>query len=582
MVSARLLPMGERAFLVEVASLREVLAVHAALAESRPAGVVDLVPAARTVLVRIDPRVLDASAARAWARAGAESAGTHRSESAESPVADLEIVYDGADLEETAALLGVSADELIRRHSDAAWVVAFTGFAPGFGYLVSEDWPFDVPRLAAPRTRVPVGAVGLAGAFSGAYPRETPGGWRLIGTTRAPLFDPDAASPALLAPGTRVRFRAVARGTASVPDAAPTRALTRAGDPVSDGRAPDGSGVPGARAQVPDAGATGALTEAGDSVSDGRAPGGSGVPGAREQVPAAAATSPDRGIRIVEPGLLATVQDLGRAGAASVGVAVSGALDRTALRTANRLLGNPEGAAAIEVTMGGLRAVAERDLWVAVTGAWGTIRLAGRAVDPYQAHEWPAGTELHVDWFTHGARAYVAVRGGLDARSALGSRSTDLLAGLGPAALRAADTVGVRTDEIAPIPVAPPSPWGAPHDDELVLELAPGPRADWFAPATVAQLFDAVWTVSNSADRVGVRLEGPELRRTRGGELPSEGMVPGALQVPPSGRPTILLADGPVTGGYPVIAVMTDAGLDLIAQARPGTRIRFRHARPRG
>jgi biotin-dependent carboxylase-like uncharacterized protein len=215
-----------------------------------------------------------------------------------------------------------------------------------------------------------------------------------------------------------------------------------------------------------------------------------------------------------------------------------------------------------------------------VTGAWGAVRIDGREVDPYAAHPWPAGAELHLDWFSHGARAYVAVRGGLDGRTALGSRSTDLLAGLGPAALRAGDVVRTRDDVRLPIPVAPLAAWGAPHDDELELELAPGPRADWFAAEALATLYDAVWTVSNHADRVGARLDGPELARVRTGELPSEGMVPGALQVPPSGRPTILLADGPVTGGYPVIAVVSASFLDLVAQARPGTRIRFRHARP--
>ncbi|WP_127820511.1 5-oxoprolinase subunit B/C family protein, partial [Microbacterium sp. CPCC 204701] len=443
----------------------------------------------------------------------------------EGPLVEIETAYDGADLAETAALLGLEVDELVERHSHAEWRVAFTGFAPGFGYLVSDDWTFEVPRLTSPRTRVPAGSVGLAGRFAGAYPRETPGGWRLVGTTGARLFDPDAASPALLAPGTRVRFR----------PAAVTRSgdVTRAGDPELNRPA---------YARSPDL-ATGS------------------------------------GIRIVEPGLLATLQDLGREGAASVGVAVSGALDRTALRTANRLLGSREDATGIEVTMGGLRAVAESDLWVAVTGAWGPVHLGGREVDPYQAHEWRAGAELHVDWVVHGARAYVAVRGGFDGREVLGSRATDLLAGLGPARLRAGDAVGVRSDETMPIPPAPPSLWGAPHDEELELELAPGPRADWFAPDALDVLFDTVWTVSNAADRVGARLDGPELARVRTGELPSEGMVPGALQVPPSGRPTILLADGPVTGGYPVIAVVTDAALDLVAQARPGTRIRFRHAR---
>ena len=420
----------------------------------------------------------------------------------------------------------MSPEALVAQHAAARWSVAFTGFAPGFGYLVSADWPYDVPRLEAPRTRVPEGAVGLAAGFTGAYPRETPGGWRLIGTTRAQLFDPDAASPALLAPGARVRFR-------------PVRARIRSRPPaihaVRTGRVQHEAG--GARASGPSSGS-------------------------------------------LEPGLLATLQDLGRPGAASVGVSTSGALDRAALRTANRLVGNAEGAAVIEVTMGGFRATADADLWFAVTGAWGSIRLGGAEIDPYEAHRWPAGEELHLDWFGHGARAYLAVRGGLDGPVTLGSRATDILAGLGPRPLRAGDAVPVRGGAVVPIPAAVVAPWGAPHDDELEVELAPGPRGDWFTASAHRTLFETVWTVSNRADRIGLRLDGPALERARDGELPSEGMVPGAMQVSPSGQPTILLADGPVTGGYPVIAVVTDAGLDLLAQARPGTRVRFRHARP--
>jgi KipI family sensor histidine kinase inhibitor len=578
--------MGERALLLEVDALDEVLPLHAALATSPPDGVVDLVPAARTVLVRFDPRRLPLASARTWALAAA--AGAQRGARAEGPLVELDIVYDGADLADTARLLGVDVDELVRRHAAADWRVAFTGFAPGFGYLVSDDWPFDVPRLETPRTRVPAGAVGLAGAFAGAYPRDTPGGWRLIGTTPARLFDPDAAgptrreaprdapaargegvgTPALLAPGARVRFRPVAASAAAAAAAAASAASAAASVSAGSGDLAE-SVSPG----------SGDLAQTGGSAANRPVPARSPDLGkGGERMPVVGTERP--GLRIVEPGLLATVQDLGRPGAASVGVAVSGALDRTALRTANRLLGNPEGAAGIEVTRGGLRAVAEADLWIAVTGAWGTVSIDGREVDPYEAHPWPAGTELHLDWYAHGARAYLAVRGGIDARTALGSRATDLLAGLGPTALRPGDVVGVRDDAIGPIPVAPPGSWSAPHDDELELELAPGPRADWFAPAALETLYDTVWTVSNHADRVGARLDGPELVRVRSGELASEGMVPGALQVPPSGRPTILLADGPVTGGYPVIAVVTDASLDLVAQARPGTRIRFRHAHP--
>lgn len=520
-VPPRILPMGARALLLEVDSLAAVTALHGRLAASRPAGVVDLVPAARTVLVCVDPRTLPLAATRAWIAGATTDAAS--AVTALPHVVELEVVYDGADLAETAALLGMSADELVRRHTTAEWSVAFTGFAPGFGYLVSPQWTLDVPRLDSPRTRVPRGSVGLAGEFTGAYPRDTPGGWRLIGTTDAPLFDPAAASPALLAPGTRVRFSA---------------------------RSPSAHEVTtSARVQGADSRAAGDLARGG------------------------------AGLSVIEPGLLATVQDLGRPGAASLGVAPSGALDRGAARTANRLVGNPEGAAVIEATMGGLRLVARRDLWFAVTGAWGPIRLDGHEVDPYEAHAWSAGAELHVDWFAHGARAYVAVRGGLDAREVLGSRSTDVLAGLGPERLRAGDELRVAGEPSAPIPLAVPASWGAPHDDELEIALAPGPRSDWFAASAHRALFEAVWTVTNHSDRVGMRLDGPALDRTGEVELPSEGMVPGALQVPPSGLPTILLADGPVTGGYPVIAVATDAALDLLAQARPGTRMRFRHAR---
>ena len=284
---------------------------------------------------------------------------------------------------------------------------------------------------------------------------------------------------------------------------------------------------------------------------------------------------------MIEAGLLATVQDLGRPGHAALGVARSGALDRAALRAGNRLVGNPEGAAGIEITMGGFRARAATRLWFAVTGAWGPVTLDGRPVDPYTAHEWPAGAELHVDWAEHGVRAMLAVRGGVAGPRVLGSRSTDVMAGLGPDRLAAGAHVEVGPDPAAPVPVAPTATWGAPPD-EIELRLAPGPRSDWFDDDARVALFDGEWTVAADADRVGVRLDGPVLTRRRAGELPSEGMVPGALQVAPTGRPTVLLADGPVTGGYPVIAVVADADLDLLAQARPGSRIRFRHVRHAG
>lgn len=597
--------MGSAALLVEVAdveapaygeaaadALRSVMALSVALA-GPPAGVIEMVPAARTVLVRFDPRLISETRVRAWiadaqrgikARPGADAqpGARHlpRPETPSHPTVTLDVVYDGEDLSSTAGLLGVTVEALIAGHTSAAWTVAFTGFAPGFGYLVSDDWPHDVPRLDAPRTRVPAGSVALAAGFAGVYPRATPGGWRLLGTTDAVLFDPADDPPARLAPGSAVRFVAVRERVTGAP----------VGYRGSDGSRGSNPLHPPAASVSPSA--TAASTPASTASATASAT-------LRPAAPREAEPELRTVVTVLEPGPLATVQDLGRPAAAALGIARSGALDRAAVRTANRLVGNDEGAAAIEITLGGFRARAERDVWVATTGAAAPLRFrlaasdpaasdpvasdrgaSDRAADPATAHLWRAGEELALGAPVHGVRTYLALRGGVEAPRVAGSRASDLMSGLGPAPLRAGTTLALGSAIAGPVPVVEFAPWGEPHDDELTLALEPGPRADRFTADARAALFDAIWTVTADADRTGIRLDGPELTRIRTGELPSEGMVPGALQVPPSGRPTILLADGPVTGGYPVIAVVADPSLDALAQARPGTRIRFRHAPP--
>ena len=207
-MSRRLLPSGDAALLVECDSLEEVLALHDALAADPRPGVVELVPAARTILVAVDPARLPLESAATWVRRIPAEAGSRVAGAAADPVA-IPVAYDGDDLAATASLLAVSPEALVAAHTAAEWRVAFVGFAPGFGYLVSDDWPFEVPRLKAPRPRVPAGSVAIAGAFGGVYPRQSPGGWRLIGRTDATLWDPEADEPALLAPGRRVRFEAI-------------------------------------------------------------------------------------------------------------------------------------------------------------------------------------------------------------------------------------------------------------------------------------------------------------------------------------------------------------------------------------
>ncbi|MBF4565862.1 biotin-dependent carboxyltransferase family protein [Plantibacter sp. VKM Ac-2876] len=271
-----------------------------------------------------------------------------------------------------------------------------------------------------------------------------------------------------------------------------------------------------------------------------------------------------------------TVQDLGRPGAAALGVSPSGALDRGALCLANRLVGNPEGRAALEVVLGPFAAVPDVDLWIAVTGAWGPITVDGRPSDGHRAVRVQAGSRLELGVATHGLRYVLAVRGGFDGPQVLGSRSTDTLAGLGPAPVVAGDRLPVLPTPRRRVPPLDIAPWTRPDAGERLVRVSPGPRRDWFDDASRQRLVEQPWTITADADRIGMRLDGPPLERLDPGrELPSEGMVAGAVQVPPSGLPTILSADHPVTGGYPVIAVVRAADRDLLAQLRPGQRLRF-------
>lgn len=272
-------------------------------------------------------------------------------------------------------------------------------------------------------------------------------------------------------------------------------------------------------------------------------------------------------IEIVAAGPLATLQDLGRPGYAELGVARSGAFDRAALRLANRLVGNADDLAAVETTLGGLQLRLADPATVAFTGApcpgapdWGVaVSLA-------------AGTTIRLGVPRDGLRSYLAVRGGFAVEPVLGSRSTDTLSGLGPAPLRAGDRLPVG---VAAGPLTGAA--AAMHVRRSSLPIRFGPRDDWFTASARALLVDAEWTVRAASDRIGLRLDGPPLPRAIEGELPSEPTLPGAVQVPSDGRPILFGPDGPVTGGYPVIAVVTD--LDPAAQLRPGDRLRFSRRR---
>jgi biotin-dependent carboxylase-like uncharacterized protein len=276
-------------------------------------------------------------------------------------------------------------------------------------------------------------------------------------------------------------------------------------------------------------------------------------------------------IVVDKPGSLTLIEDLGRPGQAHLAVPRSGAADRPACVRANRLVGNPDDAAVLEMTLLGARLRFEDAALIALTGADMDAHLDGMALPRDGAAAVRGGATLTCFAARHGVRAYLAVAGGIAAPLTLGSRSHDLLSGLGPPPLRAGDRLQIGTARSA---AAPPLPVPA-FEEEPVLRFVPGPRDDWFVPAALETLATQPYFVSPDSNRIAVRLQGPALERATRDELPSEGLMPGAIQVPASGQPVVMLADHPTTGGYPVIGVVVAEDLWLLAQARPGSSLRF-------
>ncbi|MBW5446977.1 5-oxoprolinase subunit PxpB [Cohnella sp. CFH 77786] len=533
-------------------------------------GVRDWVPAYRTLAVHLDlpalavaarkagyslPEQIERLAERLY-RALSEVGGGAPREPAR--VVRLPVIYggaDGPDLAACAARSGMTAERFVEAHASAPYEVAMIGFAPGFPYLSGLPESLAQPRKESPRLKVPAGSVGIAGGQTGVYPVESPGGWQLIGRTPVRLFRPEAARPFLLAPGDRVVF-------------VPTEA--------SEGLDEECGGMDGGAAIGSGAGA----------------PGGTNGFDEAEVV-----------FEVMKPGLLTTVQDLGRTGWLAYGVSVGGAMDSVSMRTANLLVGNPEDAAVLEMTLLGASFRMKRDVLIAACGAHMEARIDGDPL-PMDRPVWlRAGAELVFGRAARGCRVCLAVAGGFAVPPVLGSRSTDARAGLGgiggralaagdvvprgtlsptgerlAAALRtAADREGRTWASVRWCAglkaVRPPAAGG-----RIAIRVLPGAEWDDFGEEGRRRLLESGFRVEASSDRMGLRLSGQPIVRERSEELSSRGVAPGTVQVPPGGQPIILAAGCQPTGGYPVIAHVIGADLPLLAQCRPGDEVAFRLA----
>ena len=496
---------------------RMAVAAAQSLARKKIPGLLDAVPGARTLLLLFDPAVLRHERLAEEFRSRRPGSG-----SADLPGRTLHVpvLYGGEagpDLEDLARGAELSPREFIHRHAAEKYRVAFLGFAPGFPYLVGLPSKLSAPRLATPRKRVPAGSVGIGGGYTGIYPEETPGGWRLIGRAPVRLFDARKDPPALLLPGDIVRFRPI-----EAEEFARGRSLL-------------------------------------------------------ESSKTAASPVGHPGFRVASPGVWTSVQGAPRYGWSRYGVAPGGAMDIEALRRGNAILGNPAGSPALEITLSGPRLEVLRDGVVALSGASCEAELDGKLLPGEQAHPVRAGESLRLGRVRGGARAYLCVAGGLAGgdppERALPSRR--LNAGdtvCGSAVQRSTDRFLSSREQILPFAQDDSDT----RDGAVTLRVVLGPQEESFEKESLAAFLNERYRVSADSDRRGMRLEGPRIVHRGTPDIAPEGTPPGGIQVPRDGQPIVLGPDRPVTGGYAKIATVIGADLPFLAQATPGTAFRFR------
>jgi KipI family sensor histidine kinase inhibitor len=542
---------GDGAIVVDAADLGHVRAAARQLlahieSADNSSGVEDVVVAWDTVTVIVDPVRCDLDELEATIGgllAGMDGAVDDSLAGNDHPrTLHVPTVFDGPDLEDVAHQAGLDPAQVVDMLTTAELVVAFLGFAPGFAYLHGLPPALAaIPRRPSPRTSVPDGSVALGGGAAAVYPQASPGGWQLVGRSAVTLFDPEQPPFAVLRAGDRVRFTAV--------DTLPVR---KPGPKVGH---------------------------------QGRAP----------------LRSLGRHLVVDRPGALTMVQDAGRIGVAAMGVPKAGSADPEARRVGNRLVGNPEHAAVLEVTAEGPVLRTTADVHIAVIGVV-PVRVDGLDVPTHTVVPVASGQQLDIGVVRGGARATVAITGGIEIPPVLGSRSSDLLCGLGIGPLQAGDEVALgmptRPHGDPPVTVKGPEPTAAP--EELTLRVMAGPdhernRGEEDGPheggdATRVQralsiLLATTWAVSTDSNRIGVRLqpEGPPPDTAEPGgwalrnlaPVRSRAMVTGAVQVPPDGAPIILGCDHATVGGFPVLATVVSADHGALGRCAPGCRVRF-------
>ena len=550
-------PFGDTALLVDVEDDRAAhrLAARIESDPSAPPGIGEVVVGLRTVLVHIDPMAhplgADPLGVEAWlaqlcssvavappaVAVGPPAAGVGPPAAGVGPPAagdasrrsvEIPVTFDGPDLDDVAKAIGTTPEGVTELLTGFELRVAFLGFAPGFPYLVGLPEPLArIERRASPRTQVPAGSVALAGGFAAIYPQRTPGGWQLLGHTDVSMFTPDTPPFALLRAGDTVRFTGARPSAVSAaPAPAPATASAASAAPASTSSAAPASTSSASAAYA---------ASASSAAAHHRPPTPHASPEGTQPRRSPLRASSGHFIEVLEPGTLTLMEDAGRQGLAAIGVPAAGPADPDGFRLANRLVGNGDGAAALEMTVRGPTVRFSSDGYVAVVGDV-DLKLDDRPVATETVVPVSAGQVLVIGMVRGALRSYLAVAGGLEGPLVLGSRSTDVLSGLGTGPLAAGDQVDLG---------GPGHPRGrlSPREPTSTVRAVPGPHHA--ASTELQKLSYACWTVDDRSNRVGLRLS-PAPARPGGATAPPSTTGPPSTTEPP-------LAIHPPSTGIPLV-----------------------------
>ena len=506
------------------------------------AGVLEVLPTYCSVSIYFDEAICQISLLKDLAQKALQKSEEEKTESTDSArTITIPVCYEdqefAPDLEKVALHAKLSKEEVIKLHSSSDYLIYMMGFLPGFPYLGGMNPQLETPRLETPRTKIPAGSVAIGGAQTGLYPVESPGGWNIIGRTPLRLFDVKRKPFFLYEAGDKIRFLPITREEFENFD----ESLWLA--------------------QV--AGKSEASIETSDDAAD-----------SKEVYECGG------GIKILEPGLLTSIQDSGITGFQKYGIGQSGAMDQTSFALANQICGNEKNAACLETTLAGpsIRFVTACDF--AITGAvFENATLDGMRIEMNKKISAKAGSLLSCGFASKGLRSYIAFSGGLLVPKVFRSSSTNLKSKIGGymgRKLQADDQLAIGINKKNPllVPDNKSTEGFTENKDVLLLDCIKSSQFDFFQEKIVKKFTDSIYTVSAESDRMGIRFTGPGLECGKT-DIISDAIPFGAVQITSAGLPVVMAADRQTTGGYAKIACVKKSAMYRLAQALPGTKVRF-------